>query len=181
MKRLLKPLSTVLTVGLIGLSTAAQAACNSAIVSNTSSSRFTSASTDGATIEDEYTQLIWMRCSLGQAWNSTSKSCDDDPAVPDRYTWREALEAAKATEVQGISTWRLPNKKELASLVDYSCVEPAINSDVFPNTESTNYWTSTPQTYASSFSAWAILFSNGNFTNGTLTDLYAVRLVRDPS
>lgn len=178
MSHLLKPLNIVIVISAVSLSITANAECNSAIPTQTPTSQFVVLG-DGATVQDQHTQLIWMRCSLGQSWNSDSASCDDNPAEASTYTWQSALSAGNSANLEGNTTWRLPNKKELASIVDYRCVDPAINTDLFPNVFLQSYWTSTPQTYASSFSAWAIAFSNGNFTSGTLESEYAVRLVRD--
>lgn len=174
----LKPLSIFLAISAASGSMAASAECNPAIPTHTPTSQFVVLG-DGATVHDQQTQLIWMRCSLGQTWNSASVSCDDKPTEASTYTWQNALSAAHEANFAENRTWRLPNKKELASIVDYRCVEPAINADVFPNVFAQSYWTSTPQTYASAFSAWAIAFNNGNFTNGTVESEYAVRLVRD--
>jgi hypothetical protein len=68
--------------------------------------------------------------------------------------WLEALEYANESELAGYSDWRLPNSKELESLVDYEKTDfPAIDTDYF-NTTVTDFdyvddsyyvWTSTTQ------------------------------------
>lgn len=162
------------------LCVSAQAECNTNIQSSTPTSRFITTSEGGASVQDTHTQLIWMRCSLGQNWNATMTTCEETAQAASHYSFSEALAAANSTELQGATDWRLPNKKELASIIDFQCAEPAINQSVFPATRSEAYWTSTPLVYASNnFAAWAILFSTGSFTNGSLTDTFAVRLVRD--
>jgi hypothetical protein len=49
--------------------------------------------------------------------------------------WLEALEYANESELAGYSDWRLPNSKELESLVDYEKTDfPAIDTDYFNTT-----------------------------------------------
>lgn len=178
MHTLLKAMTTLTWTMAAMLCASVYAECNTNIQSTTPTSRFV-VSGDGASLQDTHTQLIWMRCSLGQQWNATLATCEETTQAADRYTFSEALEAAGSSEFLGATDWRLPNKKELASIIDFKCAEPAANQNLFPATKSEAYWTSTPLVYASNFSAWAISFSTGSFTNGSLTDRFAVRLVRD--
>jgi hypothetical protein len=74
-------------------------------------------------------------------------------------TWQDALIYCEQLTLGGISDWRLPNIRELKSIVDDSIYDPAISS-VFQNITSDVYWAST--TYASGSSyAWYVLFGNG--------------------
>ncbi len=83
------------------------------------------------TISDLSTNLMWMKTDVDQAMD-----------------WPTALEYANNFEFAGYSDWRLPDVKELQSIVDYSGVYPAINPKYFEITkleENENYyfWTST--------------------------------------
>lgn len=128
-------------------------------------------------VRDNKTGLQWQRCSLGQTWRNNT--CEPT-AEQDVFNWQQALEEAKNNRLGGFSTWRLPNKKELASLLELSCTEPAINLRIFPNTVVGRYWTSTPVIYADSFTAWFVDFSGGEYGNISATNtLLNVRLVRD--
>ena len=90
-----------------------------------------------ATVTDLGTGLMWQQCSLGQDGEA---SCE---GVATEMTWQQALQAAadlnSAGGFAGHSDWRLPNVKELRSLVDEACFEPAINPTRFPNTASVQY------------------------------------------
>lgn len=90
------------------------------------------------TVTDTVTGLMWKRCSEGQPTNA---SCG--PTGTTFYTWREAMNVASESTFAGFSDWRLPNAKELRSIVETGCFDPSINSTIFPNTPSSGYWTST--------------------------------------
>ncbi|TDO99937.1 PKD domain-containing protein [Marinomonas balearica] len=78
----------------------------------------------------------------------------------------------------GASDWRMPKKDELRSIVDYSRYNPAIDSDYFPNTHSSMYWSGSPFAFISR-NAWNVYFNYGyGSTNYRDRDGH-VRLVRD--
>lgn len=74
--------------------------------------------------------------------------------------------------------WRLPNVRELMSIVDYgAAAAPRINTTAFPDTVSGVYWTSTTYVPGTTL-AWIVNFNNGGVnTNGKTTTTY-VRCVR---
>jgi hypothetical protein len=121
----------------------------------------------GAEVTDTQTGLVWARCSAGQT--STGSGCSGPAAS---YTHEQAL--AYATSQSG---WRLPNRKELSSLVDTGCQFPSIDAKVFPGTNPDNYWTSSPYA-ATGTAAWFVHFGVGVVLGEDRSMLYAVRLVR---
>lgn len=143
---------------------------NTAITATTPSADF-SDNGDG-TVTHHKTGLIWQRCSLGQSWDGT-----DCTGTATTLTWQRALAAGAQNTLGGFSDWRLPNKNELASIVEYRCSRPAINSQAFPNTPSSWYLSSSPNALDSYF-AWGVYFDYGEVYYGDKPYSSYVRLVR---
>lgn len=160
---------------LIGLAFSghAQQECRSEteIFSSTPNSRFVDVR-DG-TIFDIGTGLMWQKCSLGLSGHN----CEIGTAI--RYNWKESLETAQTNSLAGYSDWRLPNVKELSSIVERRCHNPSINDNYFPKTKTTTYWSSSPITDLDS-EVWLVNFSFGITTAGGNVREYGryVRLVR---
>jgi hypothetical protein len=140
------------------------------------------------TVTDTTTGLIWDRCSLGLS----GANCD--ASVAQRFTWIDALReisARNSANHLGFSDWRLPNTKELQSLVRTNTV-PTFDTITFPNTplgqtqvgnvlEINNYWASTTAS-ANARHAWLTNFAQGgNSPYLFKTEAYFVRLVRGGS
>lgn len=162
------------SVSFAGISLNALSECDAQLQASTPSDRFVVQS--NATVVDTQTGLMWKRCAQGFEWDGSI--CAEEPGTPTRFTWEEALVSHETHEFANYDDWRLPNKIELASIVEYSCFEPAINSTLFPGTASDSFWSNTPNAFNISF-AWAINFSLGEHTTTRRTNPYGVRLVRD--
>ncbi len=127
---------------------------------------------DEAFVLDKKTGLIWQRCALGQYWvNGRCKGGAKE------YTFTEAGKVAKSANDAGFNDWRVPTITELASIVDLACYNPAINIAIFPDTNSTWYWSSSPYVDNPS-NAWVINFKYGNDSHDERKNGYPVRLVR---
>jgi uncharacterized repeat protein (TIGR01451 family) len=134
----------------------------------------------GNMILDNNTGLIWQKCSAGQNSNAT---CSGTAAT---YNWYKASGTYDATynpssmNVCGAlgPGWRLPTKKELIGIVDYSIPYPGPTiKPIFTGTVSSVYWSST--TYASSpVFAWVVGFSGGGVDGDVKYGGYYVRCVR---
>jgi len=121
-----------------------------AIRATAPTTRFHVPSSNDQVVLDKETGLLWARCPLGYALNRGT--CEAVPGETSSFTWGEALAAAVA--LNGGSTtfldtgfsdgWRLPNIKELASIVERRCNDPALNGNVFPGHLATYYWSATP-------------------------------------
>ena len=91
-------------------------------------------------------------------------------------TWIGAINYCEALSLGGYSDWRLPNKKELLSIVDYDKYDPAIDT-VFTHTASDYYWSSTTHAGYTDL-AWFVFFGNGFTDYSGKSDDYYVRCVR---
>ncbi|RHX78472.1 DUF1566 domain-containing protein [Leptospira yasudae] len=81
--------------------------------------------------------LVWQKCSQGQGVTNCSIG------APITSNWASALSYCNGLTLDG-RVWRLPNVKELISLVDRGrSANPIINTSFFPNTQGAFYWTST--------------------------------------
>jgi hypothetical protein len=127
-------------------------------------------STAGDEVTDSKTGLVWRRCSEGQSWSGST--CTGTAAT---YTHEQALVHAKAQ--MGTAGWRLPNVKELTSIVDSTRTDPAIDPAAFPATPSYYYWSSTPYGGVP-ISVWDVSFNFGNLNGHYRGYSYHVRLVR---
>jgi len=96
------------------------------------------------TVTDNATGLMWQQAT-----------------APGTYIWEEALVYCEGLELAGYSDWRLPNRNELQSIVDYSTYSPSIDTTFFPGTEVSGYWSSTTDAYNTSC-AWFVSFFHGN-------------------
>ncbi|MCX9460504.1 Lcl C-terminal domain-containing protein [Vibrio cholerae] len=165
-------LSTLLLAANVQASSLCAGSENTAITATTPSADF-SDNGDG-TVTHHSTGLIWQRCSLGQSWDGT-----DCTGSATTFTWQQALAAAAQDALAGFSDWRLPNKNELASIVEYRCYQPTINNQQFPHTPSAWYWSSSPDARGGFF-AWLVYFFSGGVGRdyADYNDVH-VRLVRD--
>lgn len=125
---------------------------------------------------DSTTGLAWARCVVGQTWDATNEMCVGEAL---RLTWQQALQTATAYSAGNFDDWRVPNVKELASIVERTCVEPAANQAIFANTPDERHWTSTPNTSANKRDeAWSVAFYNGRIDSNDKNADYYVRMVR---
>lgn len=134
------------------------------------------------TITDNVTELIWQKgenpsCNWYQASGTYDATYNTN-----------STDVCGSLNLGGYTDWRLPTKKELISIVDYSIPYPGttINTTYFPNAGATDYWSST---YAVDPGyAWTVYFNavdrwNGDFFGGSVVSYYkcygfSVRCVR---
>jgi hypothetical protein len=128
-------------------------------------------------IIDSKTALMWMRCSIDQSFSDATSTCEQSSTTSVGFNWAEALVMAEAHEFGGFSDWRLPNRKELDSIVDRSCYDPAVNEGLFPGVSTTNFWTNSLYNFNVQF-AWGIDFASGSHKPLSKEDKNSVLLVR---
>ena len=132
------------------------------------------------TVTDKLTGLVWLRegnCNTFFAGDATGQNS---------RPWSAALAAADQlaagycglTDGSVAEDWRLPNLRELQSLIDFSQVNPALPpSHPFLNTVSSYYWSSTTLAISTA-GAWRVYFGNGTVTSDVKSNSYNVRAVR---
>lgn len=135
------------------------------------------------TLTDPATGLMWEKLS-------------DDGSTHDydnfAYLWAGAFDKMgnlNDEKFAGYTDWRLPNARELATLIDFSAHNPAVgvplNSECEPGCNITQcsctrpliYWTSTTSQNSPS-SAWSINFQTGALATTSKTTLQYARAVR---
>ena len=105
---------------------------------------------DQPVVADMVTRLLWQGCSAGQK----GSACSGDASMMD---WKSSLAHCEKLSWGGKDDWRLPNVKELRSLVDTGKRSPAIDDKMFPNTpyygakltsnNAGQFWSSTARSY----------------------------------
>ena len=118
------------------------------------------------TVTDNATGLMWVKESLGAGCNNGNV-----------ITWFAALTWVNGLTFAGYSDWRMPNIKELPSIINYGLRYPAVDTVFFPECKSAEYWSSTTSIVYSLF-AWTINFSLGEFSGAFKTSAKLIRPVR---
>jgi hypothetical protein len=93
------------------------------------------------TVTDEVTQLMWMRCAVGQTWREGG--CAGDALRLGLVQARSHAEGVNRDGSAFFNDWRVPSLRELATVSERQCREPRINLRMFPATPSAPFWTST--------------------------------------
>jgi len=130
--------------------------------------RFTD-NADG-TITDNATSLMWVKDGTGAGANGGLSN-----------GWEAQIDFIEALTFADFSDWRMPNLKELISIVDYGQTSPAINTTYFTNTSlNDDYWTSTEDKTFLPIDeiAFAVSFIGGRANGRAITDNLYIRPVR---
>ena len=124
------------------------------------------------TVTDTRTGLMWDRCARGLS----GVGCATGTAS--YFTWQAALNAAATIGTyKGYNDWRLPNLKELRSLVEECRINPSTNEFAFPNTPAMYFWSGSPDAGGAA-NAWSVNFASGSAFVVIRSDADQVRLVR---
>ena len=117
----------------------------------------------GAIVIDNRTGLMWQKSYY---------------ASTDTWTWQEALKYCDDLTYAGYSDWRLPNKNELASLLDYDKSSAPYSN--FPGINSLPFWSSSTDIGYDYLNAWSVDFGRGDVIGGIKIILYCnyIRCVR---
>ncbi len=123
------------------------------------------------TVTHKLTELMWKQCAEGRS----GASCATGSATT--FTWADALVQAKNANFANHTDWRLPNLKELESIVELCGYSPSINQTWFPNTPQSSFWSGSSYVTSPS-SAWPVDFNYGGTGAGVKSSNVYVRLVR---
>lgn len=122
----------------------------------------------GGTVEDRLTGLHWTR----------KANFMDYPV-----TWTEALDAVRRLNEEGFHgrrDWRLPNRRELRSLVSHQSRDPALPQEhPFHQVFLGWYWTSTTAAINTAY-AWYVHMEGGRMFYGRKTEFRLAWPVRGP-
>jgi hypothetical protein len=146
------------------------------------------------TITDLNTGLMWEQKIRdivgGEGLHHVGRVFPWDSAAPTIWDWLEGVNTEGGTGLGGHNDWRIPNVKELQSIVDYGTFNPAVGP-AFNNgpgidpcsvaecslTASGDYWSAT--TFASNLAvAWIVNFDGGNVDVDNKSGTNFVRAVR---
>jgi hypothetical protein len=108
---------------------------------------------------DRETGLTWQRAT-----------------APGTYTRADANSYCTGLTLAG-GGWRLPDVRELQTLLDIRARNPSIDTTVFPGMQSNLYWSSSAYVYDASY-AWVVDFDLGNTRNFLQSGTLFVRCVR---
>lgn len=113
------------------------------------------------TVTDNVTGLVWQQA-------------DDD----NTYTWQEALEYCENLSLGNNpnAIWRLPSRRELFSIINFSYTSPAIDNTVFLDVTHRSYWSSSTNG-TDSTKAGTVNSSGGAGSYPDKSNTYAVRCV----
>lgn len=167
--------STALVLVVLTPAAGAAQSCRTSIPASTPTSAF-ALNADG-TATDVASGLVWKRCAEGQTWDGAH--CNGAAGT---YNWRQALVQASTSNYGGFTDWRVPNVRELRSIVEARCYNPTVNATVFPNTTSPStstvpFWTASPYATRADYAAY-VDFWGGNSDADRKTVAKQVRLVR---
>lgn len=150
--------------------------CNISLFASSPTHSFTVNSL--GTALDRKTNLEWKVCAEGQIW-----SLGDCIGSASFHNWQQALDVPNALNASegyaGKSDWRLPNIKELATIMEHRCSFPSINQAVFfeYNEDEALYWSASPDKKNEALS-WALDFSYEFLHRYQRWQTLQVRLVR---
>ena len=100
------------------------------------------------TVTDNFTGLMWTQ---------------NAQQIPGTMTWQAALNACENLEYATYDDWRLPNLRELTSMVDYARFFPALPAGhPFTNIGFPSFYWSSSTVAGDLFNAWTIYFFYGS-------------------
>lgn len=137
-------------------------------------------------VRDNVTGLVWLKKAncmdpSGGVDKSTAGATNGEISWSDSLLWSNGLASGTCGLSDGSTPgqWRLPNREELYSLIDFSKYGPSFPSGhPFENLQSCGYWTSTTEAdYPAN--GWAISFLDSDVNMGNKAHLKYAWAVRN--
>jgi hypothetical protein len=130
---------------------------------------------DGGMALHVNSDIVWYRCPAGQYFGDNI--CQGEPLI---LNWTEAnLFAAEFSENSNYQ-WRLPTNDEFQSITTRECINPAVNTNVFPQLPIENYWTLDSATTASSRKCLAYTYQGSIACRESASAAHRFMLVAKP-
>ncbi|SLM28552.1 exported hypothetical protein [Desulfamplus magnetovallimortis] len=95
-------------------------------------------------------------------------------------TWQAACDYCDSLGLAGYTDWRIPDRRELFSIVDLGRYNPAIDTDYFFDTKGDVYWSGSTYAVYTDY-AWGVNFTSGSVSYFSKTYDDYVRCVRSGS
>ena len=124
------------------------------------------ADNENGTVTDNLTGLIWLKNANCAATRNWATALSDVVALNSDGEMNSNNCGDTSNSSSHQTDWRLPNLREMQSLIDYGRSGPALPSGhPFTGVRSSNYWSST--TYADDTSvAWDVSLDDGYVSGG---------------
>jgi len=106
-------------------------------------------------VTDNNTGLIWQ-----MSLPVTYAGCTGGSPAGSKCTWQEAIDYCANLSYGTYDDGDCRSRKELATLPDYDRSGPAIDTGIFPGTQSDYYWSSSSYVNITD-QAWHVYFTNG--------------------
>jgi hypothetical protein len=129
-------------------------------------------------VHDATTSLTWHGCTAGQ----TGDDCTS--GIASSFSLEQANAFCEGSTLGGYNDWRVPNLRELTTIVDYSRINPATHPLYFPATPQAGvFWTTTSVVGYVGFigNPWYISFQYGLASGYRVFTPTNVRCVRTES
>lgn len=116
------------------------------------------------TVKDHVTGLTWEQRNSETTWS-----------------WDDAVSYCDRLDLADHEDWRLPDIKELYSIVDFTLFDPAVDESFFPGPYGENFWSSTTPSWFAEERVWVVDMTGGNFAvaDKSIGDMESTRCVRD--
>ena len=121
-----------------------------------------------ATLPAESEEKVVVDSTTGLMWQKNYDS--------GTYNWQAALKHCEDLQYAGYDDWRLPDKNELASLLNLD--KSAAPYSNFPDMPKNRFWSSSTRVDSKPENAWVIMFAEGYVSGVEKTVSYSVRCVR---